>query len=192
MSQSAQRKSVFVEVGSFLDQIDDEIAASHVVREVAEILVPERIISHILHHRAAVGKGVRLLQISSVAAESASSAKQESVFPSQVDDLFVSEHGIGCAGLHVQTCAITKRQPEPNGRSARIEDATHLVKTRTTKLSGTMLRRGWGLSAVAAGGGPNFAVTHIHIVVLESSAMVRAPACVGTLSTTLNFSGESS
>jgi hypothetical protein len=36
---------------------------------------------------------------------------------------------------------------------------SHLPSTRTTKLSGRIVCRGWGFSGVAAGGGPNFAVT---------------------------------
>src|SRR5580704_6370196 len=64
--------------------------------------------------------------------------------------------------------------------------------TSTTKLSGRIDRRGCGLSAVGAGGGPNFAVTTKMLCVFASSARVRAPCCVGTFSATLNFSGDSS
>jgi len=50
----------------------------------------------------------------------------------------------------------------------------NLPTTRTTKLSGRTVRRGRGLSAVGAGGGPNFAVTRKTLWVFESSAIVRA------------------
>src|ERR1700674_5675392 len=68
----------------------------------------------------------------------------------------------------------------------------YLPTTRTTKLSGKIVRRGCGFSVVAAGGGTNFAVTTNTLWVFESSARVRAPGSVLTLSATLNLSGDSS
>ena len=55
-----------------------------------------------------------------------------------------------------------------------------------------MLGRGRGRSGVGAGGGPNSAVTRKTRCVFGSSVIVRAPLCVATLSTTVNFCGESS
>src|ERR1700722_5273165 len=70
-------------------------------------------------------------------------------------------------------------------------DLGYFPTTSTTKLSGAIDRRGRGSSGVAAGGGPNFAVTTKMLCVLASSARVRAPGCVGTFSSTLNLSGDS-
>ena len=160
VSQRAQGKSVFVQVRSFLDQVDDEVAAAHIVREVAEILVPKGVISHVLNQRSTVGEGVGLLQIIvGSGGKSLLQRRQEAVLPRQIDDLFVGEHGIGRADPHGADLRNHDCQPEQKRLPAGIESQGHLLKTRTTKVSGTMLRRGWGLSAVAAGGGPNFAVT---------------------------------
>src|SRR5712671_533695 len=100
----------------------------------------------------------------------------------------MGQHGISSAHLS-QTDDQTKPQKQPPRRE---KSFYHLPMTRTTKLSGTIERRGCGLSAVAAGGGPNFAVTTNTLCVLESSAIVRAPCCVGTLSAKMNLSGDSS
>jgi hypothetical protein len=52
--------------------------------------------------------------------------------------------------------------------------------------------RGRGLSAVAAGVGPNSAVTKYTLWFAGSSAMVRAPRYVAIVSTSENFVGKSS
>ena len=62
VSKSAEGKGIFVEVGGFLDEIDDEVAAANVVGEVAEIFAAEGIVAHVLHDGAAVGEGVGLLE----------------------------------------------------------------------------------------------------------------------------------
>ena len=54
------------------------------------------------------------------------------------------------------------------------------------KLSGTMVGRGRGLSAVAAGAGFILFVTVKARRVLGSNSMVRAPFSVGMLSSTVN------
>src|ERR1700722_6229222 len=52
-------------------------------------------------------------------------------------------------------------------------DLGYFPTTSTTKLSGAIDRRGRGSSGVAAGGGPNFAVTTKMLCVLASSARAR-------------------
>src|ERR1043165_6740865 len=68
----------------------------------------------------------------------------------------------------------------------------HLPRTRSVNEPGTILGRGRGRSGVGAGGGPNSAVTRKTRCVFGSSAIVRAPRRVVTLSRTVNLSGESS
>ena len=50
-------------------------------------------------------------------------------------------------------------KPARSGAPGLICTELYLLTTRTTKLSGSIGGRGWGLSAVAAGRGPKFAVT---------------------------------
>src|SRR5205085_1886774 len=68
----------------------------------------------------------------------------------------------------------------------------YLPTTRSVNEPGTMLGRGRGRSGVGAGGGPNSAVMRKILCFFGSSAIVRAPLCVGTFSRTVNLSGESS
>ena len=82
--------------------------------------------------------------------------------------------------------------PVPGGEGRRRAVRLYFPTTSTTKLPGTMLGRGRGTSAVGAGRGPNCAVDRKTRWVLGSRASVRAPAWVGTFSTTRNESGESS
>src|SRR5208282_329865 len=74
----------------------------------------------------------------------------------------------------------------------RLSQGYFFPYTKTTNVSGKIAGRGCGLSSVAAGAGPNSAVTRNTWCVSRSSVIVRAPRCVGTFSTTINFSGESS
>jgi hypothetical protein len=61
MSQSTQRKGILVDVRRFLQQIDDKVAAANVMGQVAELLVAQRVVAHVVDQRPAVGKCVRLL-----------------------------------------------------------------------------------------------------------------------------------
>src|ERR1700688_26279 len=114
-----------------------------------------------------------------------------------------------CEGPSRQTLAESKRflwkmwlgrvetsvqsQPCPPRAAAGLTEfnRAYLPTTRATKLSGRIGGRGRGLSAVAAGRGPNCAVTTNTLCVLESRASVRAPFWVVTFSATLNLSGDS-
>ena len=79
-----------------------------------------------------------------------------------------------------------------SGAPALFGVRAYFAKTRTRTYQEESFFVGCGLSAVAAGGGPNFAVTVKTLCVFVSRAMVRAPGSVFTFSTTLNFCGESS
>src|ERR1700683_2688288 len=64
--------------------------------------------------------------------------------------------------------------------------------TRISKVPGSMDGRGWGSAAVAAGAGPNWAVTRYTLWVFSSTVMVRAPRLVAAGAATDQESGESS
>lgn len=98
--QRSEGKSVFVEVRGFVDEIDDEIAAAHVMSKIAEVLVAERVVAHVLHQRAAVGKSMCLFQIIPGCCRKTLQEKWlDVVFPEQVDDFFMREDGISAANL---------------------------------------------------------------------------------------------
>src|SRR6266581_3160754 len=70
------------------------------MREIAEILVAERVVTHVLDQRAAVGKGMRFLEILCARSwESFGKQRLNVVLPKKVDDLFMGEHRISAANL---------------------------------------------------------------------------------------------
>ena len=66
--QRAQRERILVEILRLANQVDDEVAAADVMRQIAIKLAAERIISQVLDDAAAVSVGVRRRQFSAVAA----------------------------------------------------------------------------------------------------------------------------
>src|ERR1700752_3909540 len=91
--QRAQSESVFVQVGGIVDEIDDEVSAAHVMGEVAEVLVTEWVVAHVLYQGTAVGKGVCFLQILCAGAgESFGEQGLNVVLPKEVDDFFVRQN----------------------------------------------------------------------------------------------------
>jgi hypothetical protein len=64
--------------------------------------------------------------------------------------------------------------------------------TSTVKVPGLTVGRGRGLSAVFSGVGPNSAVGKYILCVSALTEIVLAPACVGTVASTLNVFGFSS
>ena len=61
VSESAESEGVFIQVTGFVNEVDDEIPAAHIVREIAEVFVAEGVVAHVLHQAAPVSEGVRLL-----------------------------------------------------------------------------------------------------------------------------------
>src|SRR6185369_1993641 len=61
--ERTQSERVFIEILRFSEQRFDEVAASYVVHEVGEELASERVITHVLNNRAAIGVSVRLSQL---------------------------------------------------------------------------------------------------------------------------------
>src|SRR3954468_17811349 len=63
VSESTQRECVFVQVVGFVNEIYDEVSATHVMREIAEELVPKGIVAHVLDQGSTVREGVRFPEI---------------------------------------------------------------------------------------------------------------------------------
>ena len=61
--QRAKRKGIFVRVRRLAQKRFDEVARAHVVHQVAEELVAERVIPQILNDRPAVGVGARFVHL---------------------------------------------------------------------------------------------------------------------------------
>src|SRR6202789_712016 len=76
----------------------DEISGAHVLLEVAEIFIAEGVVAHILHERSAIGVGVGFFQLLiGEAREARFQHGLTAAIPEQIDDLLVSENGIGNA-----------------------------------------------------------------------------------------------
>ena len=54
MRKRSQSESQFINVVGFMEQGEDEIASSNVVREIAELRAAVRIVAEILNDRAAI------------------------------------------------------------------------------------------------------------------------------------------
>ena len=111
--QSSQRESAFVHIMSLRQQVGDEVAATHVMGKVAEQLVAEGIVAHVLNDGSAVSVGVRS---SKLGGRSAWITGQQKTFniriPERVDDGFVRENRIRPRG------ARKKNKKEDRGNQA--------------------------------------------------------------------------
>ncbi len=93
--QRAQSECIFVEVLRFADQGHDEIAAADVMREIAEKVAAERIISQVLNDATPIRVGVRLLQLlPSGAGKSFEKLFLEGSIPNRINDRFVGQDRI--------------------------------------------------------------------------------------------------
>src|SRR5215469_1526760 len=98
MRQSAQCECIFVEIARFLDEGQNKITASHVMREIAEEWIAERVIAQILDDCAAISVGVGLSQLRlGRVGESAQEYRLNAVFPRSIDNGLVGENGISGA-----------------------------------------------------------------------------------------------
>ena len=61
VSESAESEGVFVQVAGCMHEVDDEIAAAHVMRQIAEVFIAKRVVAHVLHQAATVSESVRFL-----------------------------------------------------------------------------------------------------------------------------------
>src|SRR5579871_340450 len=82
------------------------------MRKIAEVFISERVITHVLHERATVGKRVCFSKIFwGRVWETADQKRLNVVFPKQIDHLFMSEDRISC------TCgAQTEKQRKADQR----------------------------------------------------------------------------
>ena len=98
--QRSQRKCILVDVLRLSNQVQNEVAAADVMRQIAVELAAERIIAQILNDASAVGVCVRLGQL--IRGGSGKSLQQQGLYraiPSGIDNGFVGENGIGRGGL---------------------------------------------------------------------------------------------
>ena len=63
MRQRAQRECILVQILRLANQVENEVAAADVVRQIAVELAAERIIAQILNDASAVGVSMRLGQL---------------------------------------------------------------------------------------------------------------------------------
>src|ERR1051326_1892751 len=96
MSHGAKSKRVFIAVFRFLEKVENEIAASNVVHQVAEELAAERVVAHVLNDASTVGIGMRLYQISGRGArESTQKQRLQTGVPRGINNRFMTEDGVG-------------------------------------------------------------------------------------------------
>src|SRR4029079_18041330 len=85
-------EGVFVQILSFGEQGEDEVAAAYIMHQVAEKLAAERVIPHVLQDAPGVGVGMRLYQIfGSGCGEAVQQDWLNVRVPSAVDDGFVGQ-----------------------------------------------------------------------------------------------------
>ena len=61
--QRSQSKGVLVRGLAFLHQFEHKVAAAHIVHQVAELLIAEGVVAHVLDHGAAIGISVSLAHL---------------------------------------------------------------------------------------------------------------------------------
>ncbi len=129
MGKRSQRKGILVGVLAFLDELQHKIAAAHVVHQVAELLVAEGIVAHVLDHRTAIRIGMRLPHL--VVRQPGiprQDHRPQLIVPQQIDDLFMREHGI-CVRRSAadqqeeqyRNAADGRTKPASSGKYARAE-----------------------------------------------------------------------
>src|SRR6185437_15686140 len=88
----ADGEGEFVRVAGIPEQVDDEIAGTHVRGEIGEVLVAERIVANVLDDAAAVGVGAGVVKLDrrkrGVAAEQ---QWNDRCIPGQIDELLMRE-----------------------------------------------------------------------------------------------------
>src|ERR1700722_9536059 len=95
MRQSPNRKPIFVDCVSVPEKPNDEVAAPHVMRKIAEELFAKRIVTHVLDGRAAVGIRMRLAQLLLRGSREASEQQRSyGIVPCQVDKFLVGKNGV--------------------------------------------------------------------------------------------------
>src|SRR5438105_7336217 len=96
MSQCPERESIFVKVGSLTNKVRHEIAAARVMRQVAEEFAAKRVIADVLNQTAPIRESMRSAKILRCGRRKTFAQDWLNfVLPNNVDDLLVSEKGIG-------------------------------------------------------------------------------------------------
>src|SRR4029077_3766632 len=93
--QRAQSEGIFVDISALQQQLVNEVSATNVVHQVAELLVTERVITQVLDDGASVGVGMRFFDL--IFRETGISLEQQGadlVGPEQVYDFLVGQNRV--------------------------------------------------------------------------------------------------
>ena len=95
MGQGSQSESILVEIRGVPEERFHKVATANVVDQIAEELVAERVVAHVLQHASAVGVGMGLLQVLfGGVRETLQQQRLNLIIPHQIHDLLVGQHRI--------------------------------------------------------------------------------------------------
>jgi hypothetical protein len=113
VSERAQGKGVLVGILALGEQLANEIAAAHVVNQVAEFDAAEGIVAKVLDDGAAIGISVCFRELGFCESGKALEEKRAKITgPRQVHDFLVGEHGVG------ERASGAQEQGEKRGQNA--------------------------------------------------------------------------
>ena len=113
--QRAQGKGILVRVLAFAHQLDNEVPAAHIMHQVAEVLVAERVVSKVLNDRAAVGISMRLFDLVFGNSWKPLHQKRPNLRdPQQIDNLLVGQDGV-CKHISARH----QQQEKQSGRTGK-------------------------------------------------------------------------
>jgi len=129
MRKRAQREGIFIGGLAFAQKLNHKVAAAHVVHQVTELFVAERVVAHVLNHRAAICIRVSLPHLVIRQARiTGQDHGPQVIVPQQIDDLFMGENRIRMA----RTAVEQQRQNDCNGEDDLMEGSP----TRQPAISG--------------------------------------------------------
>jgi hypothetical protein len=142
MGERAERERVLVQIARVANDRFNEIAAAHVVQQVAEEMAAERVVAEILNDRAAVGVLTRLPQVCrSRAWKLLRQYRLDRAVPQRIDRRLVREHRIrGRRGRNKQRAGCNGRagqeSPEHELDGCKRRAAASVLVQLTTPVGG--------------------------------------------------------
>src|SRR5579863_7487856 len=125
--QRAEGESIFLGILTLPEHFFNEIAAAHVMNEVAEFLAAEGVIAKILNNGATVGVGVRFLDlVVGQAWETVFNERENVRSPEEIDDLFVGQNRIG-----ERSSAAKNQRHQDRDRASKIQDSISVRRAAT-------------------------------------------------------------
>lgn len=95
MGEGAESESIFVDVRGVTDHLHHDVTAAYVVHEIANFLVAERIVAHVLNDATAIGVSVGFFELlRSQVGKFLQEKRLDLVFPGHVHDFFMGQDGI--------------------------------------------------------------------------------------------------